>query len=147
MLFPFQIPLEAVELTGFALVSLQIPHRAAAHVKAGPSSHPQPWEQHPLLPPAAREWAEMGCGQEQAAEPLLLGYGVKSSIVNGGGNLQILIDAPQMSGMSICYRSPVLLGRALISGPSRDHQKVIAQPWELETGNVEVWTCSENWRH
>lgn len=49
--------------------------------------------------------------------------------------------------MSICYRCPVLLGRKLINGPSRDHQKVITQLWELETGNLEVWTCSENWRH
>ena len=48
--------------------------------------------------------------------------------------------------MSICYRRPILLGQALINGPSRDHQKVIAQPREPETGNTEVWTCSENWR-
>lgn len=70
MLFPFKIPLGGADLTGPALGSSQIPHEAASHVNTSPSSHPRPWEQHPHFPPATTEWAEMGCGQEQAAEPL-----------------------------------------------------------------------------
>ena len=83
MFFPFKIPLSVAEPIVSAPGSLQIPHEAAAHVNAGPSSHPQPWEQHP----AAREQAEMGRSQELSAEPLTARLSGQISAVNRGGNL------------------------------------------------------------
>lgn len=56
--------------------SLQSLHQAACKVPTKQwltltlAPHSWPWEQRSHVPPAAREWAEMGCGHEQAAEPL-----------------------------------------------------------------------------
>lgn len=85
LLFPFKIPPAVAELAEFAQAACKFPTTQQLTLMLAP--HPRPWEQHSHVPPAARKWAEMGCGQEQAQSLLLPGYQVKSSAVNGGGNL------------------------------------------------------------
>lgn len=74
-----------------------------------PQQPANPPKQHPHVPLQQKglRWDEASSSQQS---PSLLHCEVKSSVANRAGSLRPLIDAPQMSGVSICSRRPVLPG-------------------------------------
>lgn len=84
---PFQNPLEVAELIGSALGSSQFPMKQQLTLTLAPVHTHGLGSSTPISPQQQGNGLRWDAGKSRQQSPLLLGYQVKSSIVNGGGNL------------------------------------------------------------